>query len=301
MHEVLRRSRLLAVMACAGSLLWAGVAGAAEITGDEVVRNCDFKYPGDDQRSTLSITLKDKAGNERKTVYARYWKDMKGKDNVLDKMVLFTIFPPDAKGAAFMRWAYAADANKNAEQWIYLPVLRKIRRVSVRDLSDSFLGSDLTYGDISYRPVEADRHELIGQHTQGRRTPVQQTCFLVQAGAGLGRLREGTGGLLRYQGRLPQAANAQVAKSGAGLGMGQGFRAECADLSFLLLRSLRCGHQWWGERRLVHRTSPAPWSEIRLCLPCMPLAVLARGQNLHETAGVFSCHCDGFPLSPTGC
>ncbi len=161
MHDVLRRSKLLAALVCAGSLLLTGVAGAVDITGDEVVRNCDYKYPGDDQRSTLSITLKDKAGNERKTVYARYWKDMKGKDNVLDKMVLFTIFPPDAKGAAFMRWAYAADANKNAEQWIYLPVLRKIRRVSVRDLSDSFLGSDLTYGDISYRPVEADKHELI--------------------------------------------------------------------------------------------------------------------------------------------
>jgi len=130
-------------------------------SGREIVEHCDQKYPGDDQQSQLSITLKDKAGNERKTVYLRLWKDKKGEAQIMDKMALFTIYPPDAKGAAFMRWAYTKDADKNAEQWIYLPVLRKIRRVSVRDLGDSFLGSDLTYGDISYRGVDEDNHKLI--------------------------------------------------------------------------------------------------------------------------------------------
>lgn len=134
---------------------------AEQLTAKEIVRQCDSKYPGDDQRSQLSITLRDQSGNERKTVYQRFWKDMKGEDGILDKMVLFTTFPPDAKGAGFMRWAYADAADKNAEQWIYLPVLRKIRRVSVRDLGDSFLGSDLTYGDISFRSVDADEHEIV--------------------------------------------------------------------------------------------------------------------------------------------
>jgi len=130
------------------------------ITGKDIVSQCDNKYPGENQKSQLSITLTDKSGNERKTVYLRLWKDMKGEDDIFDKMVLFTMYPPDAKGAGFMRWAYTPESGKNAEQWIYLPVLRKIRRVSVRDLADSFLGSDLTYGDISYRDVEADEHQL---------------------------------------------------------------------------------------------------------------------------------------------
>ncbi|MDH5691859.1 MAG: outer membrane lipoprotein-sorting protein [Gammaproteobacteria bacterium] len=130
-------------------------------SGTEIVKNCDNKYPGEDQQTQLTIILKDRAGNERKNVYLRLWKDMKGKDDILDKMVLFTVYPPDASGAAFMRWAYAKSRDKNAEQWIYLPVLRKIRRVSVRDVRDSFLGSDLTYGDISYRGVDEDEHKLI--------------------------------------------------------------------------------------------------------------------------------------------
>lgn len=136
-----------------------GAAGA--IAGIDIVRQCDNKYPGEDQQSQLTITLKDRSGNERKTVYLRLWKDMKGEEGVVDKMVLFTMFPPDAKGAGFMRWAYLRESDKNAEQWIYLPKLRKIRRVSVRDLGDSFLGSDLTYGDISYRMPEDDDHDFV--------------------------------------------------------------------------------------------------------------------------------------------
>ncbi|MDH5547325.1 MAG: outer membrane lipoprotein-sorting protein [Gammaproteobacteria bacterium] len=131
------------------------------ISGLDIVRQCDNKYPGDDQQSQLTITLKDRSGNERKTVYLRLWKDLKGEEGVVDKMVLFTLFPPDAKGAGFMRWAYLKEKEKNAEQWIYLPKLRKIRRVSVRDLGDSFLGSDLTYGDISLRLPEDDQHEFV--------------------------------------------------------------------------------------------------------------------------------------------
>lgn len=154
---------LLAALAAAPVTGWAEEPAddMKPITGEEIVRQCDFKNAGMDQQSQLSITLKDKTGSERKTVYLRIWKDMKGADDIVDKMVLFTVFPPDAKGSAFMRWAYVKSADKNAEQWIYLPSLRNIRRVSVRDLGDSFLGSDLTYGDISYRDIVEDSHEFV--------------------------------------------------------------------------------------------------------------------------------------------
>ena len=129
-------------------------------TGKEIFQRCNYKYPGEDQQSTLTIILRDKDGNERKNVYHRLWKDYKGAESIVDKMVLYTEFPPDAEGAAFMRWAYSAASDKNADQWIYLPVLKKIRRVAIRDPGDSFLGSDLTYADISTRDIDADEHKL---------------------------------------------------------------------------------------------------------------------------------------------
>lgn len=143
------------------------VAAAENPTGKEIFERCNFKYPGEDQQSTLTIILRDKDGNEKKNVYHRFWKDYKGAGGIVDKMVLYTEFPPDAEGAAFMRWAYTASSDKNADQWIYLPILKTIRRVAIRDPGDSFLGSDLTYADISGRDVDADAHKIVQILTRG--------------------------------------------------------------------------------------------------------------------------------------
>ncbi|MCF6236532.1 MAG: outer membrane lipoprotein-sorting protein [Gammaproteobacteria bacterium] len=150
------------------ALLGGNVAAQAEevvdnkvLSGEQIVEQCNYKYPGADQRTQLTIILKNKNGNEKKKVFLRLWKDYHGEDNILEKMILFTEYPADAKGAAFMRWAYDSDAGKNADQWIYLPALRKIRRVSIRDPGDAFMGSDLTYSDISLRKLDEDQHTFL--------------------------------------------------------------------------------------------------------------------------------------------
>ncbi|MDH5543998.1 MAG: outer membrane lipoprotein-sorting protein [Gammaproteobacteria bacterium] len=127
----------------------------------EIVSRCDNKNPGSDQQSRMSITITAKNGQKRTTTYLRLWRDMKGDQGLLDKMVLFTLYPPDSEGTGFMRWGYDHNQEKNAQQWVYLPNLRSLRRVSVRDLGESFLGSDLTYGDITPRLPEQDKHELL--------------------------------------------------------------------------------------------------------------------------------------------
>ena len=138
------------------------IAAVTPLTGEEIVKRCGVKYPGEDQRSNFEVLLRDNQGHEKRSVYLRIWKDYKGINNILDKMLLFTQYPPDAQGAAFMRVTYAKDLEKAADQWIYLPVLRKIRRVSIRDQGDSFLNSELTYADVTQRSVDEDTHKLLG-------------------------------------------------------------------------------------------------------------------------------------------
>jgi len=152
----------LTIFLVSGVMVASFSAGAAQMSGTEIVEQCNYKYPGNDQRSRLSILLKDKNGSEKKKVFLRLWKNYHGSEGIVDKMMLFTEFPPDAKGAAFMRWAFDPETGKNADQWIYLPVLRKIRRVSIRDQGDSFMGSDLTYSDISLRKLDQDEHRFLG-------------------------------------------------------------------------------------------------------------------------------------------
>lgn len=132
-------------------------------SGTEIYQHCGFKYPGHDQRSTFTVMIRDRHGRVRKSVYERFWKDFEGRDGIADKMMLFTTFPPEARGSAFLRVAYTADkAPPRVDQWIYLPALRKIRRVSIRDPGDSFLNSNLTYADVSHRAIDEDTHRLVG-------------------------------------------------------------------------------------------------------------------------------------------
>jgi len=153
------------------SAVLAGPATAWAIDGAEIVQHCDVEAnAGSDQRSVLTVILRDAAGNEKKNVYRRYWIKADGKDDIVDKMILFTEYPPDAAGTAFMRWGFVPESDKNADQWLYLPSLKSTRKVSVRDPGDSFLGSDLTYQDISLRRLGADEHVLLREETDGGRT-----------------------------------------------------------------------------------------------------------------------------------
>lgn len=154
---------LTALVICAVLVFPTAVlAQEPKLTGTEIVKKCGYKYQGEDQKSKFIVTLIDKDKNEKKHIYWRLWKDFKGKDNILNKMLLFTIYPPDARGVDFMRWAYTANMDKNADQWVYLPELRKIRRVTIRDPGDSFLGSDLTHADITPRRLDQDTHRYLG-------------------------------------------------------------------------------------------------------------------------------------------
>jgi len=148
----------LAAVLCVSVVKAEGASLSSILTGKELISQCAYKSAGKDQISTFTITLEDASGNKKKSIYRRYWKDYAGKGKVLEKMMLFTEFPPDSKGGAFMRTSFTPESGKAAEQWIYLPVLRKTRRVTIRDPGDRFLNSDLTYQDVSFRSVDEDQH-----------------------------------------------------------------------------------------------------------------------------------------------
>lgn len=152
--------RLCLMMSC---LLMSPLAIAESLTANTVVANCEYKSPGKDQRSMMEVTLINSAKAEKKNVYRRLWRAAENDGDMVDKMVLYTVSPLDAAGTGFLRWGYKASSGKAPDQWLYLPAMKKLRRVSVRDPGDSFLGSDLSYGDIDDRPVTADRHEFVGE------------------------------------------------------------------------------------------------------------------------------------------
>ncbi len=151
---------------------------AAEIpgepTGHEIAINVDEREDGDDQISEATWTLTNKAGKTRKRHTLRYWKDYEGKDGLSSKSFIYFEFTPDVKDTTFLNWSQE-DYEADDDQWIYLPALRKVRRIASGDKENSFMGSDLIYDDMGDREVEEDTFTLLRvEHDNGTKMYVVQ-------------------------------------------------------------------------------------------------------------------------------
>ncbi len=140
-------------------LLVASFGANAQLTGREIVDKAYNLPTGDDITSTLTMTLTNKSGQTRVRKIQQYSKDM-GKT---EKSIMFFLSPADVKNTSFMNWSY--DSDKADDQWIYLPALKKVKRISSDSKSDYFMGSDFTYDDLGDRKLDADTHKLIKEET----------------------------------------------------------------------------------------------------------------------------------------
>ncbi len=131
-----------------------------DLTGMEIMTKVDERDDGDDQRSSAIFQLTNKRGQKRIRDTIRLWKDYNGKNGLDAKMITFFNSPPDIKGTGFLSWSYWDD-NKDDDQWLYLPALRKVRRISSSNKGDHFMGTDFTYDDMGERKIEEDNHTLL--------------------------------------------------------------------------------------------------------------------------------------------
>ncbi len=157
---------MLTVLVLTGALILAHAlpAGAEEIpgepTGRQIAINVDEREDGDDQVSEATWTLTNKAGKQRKRHTLRYWKDYEGQDGLSSKSFIYFETPPDVRNTTFLNWSQE-DAEADDDQWIYLPALRKVRRIASGDKENSFMGSDMIYDDMGDREVDEDTHTLV--------------------------------------------------------------------------------------------------------------------------------------------
>lgn len=108
-----------------------------------IVEKVNARDDGDSVKRDMKMTLIDRRDKvrERETVgYRKYYGQEK-------RVVLFYESPTNIKGTAFLTYDYP-DYEKEDDQWLYLPALRKTRRISASDRGDYFLGTDFTYEDI---------------------------------------------------------------------------------------------------------------------------------------------------------
>lgn len=150
----MRKALLLAV--AAGAALFAQGAAAAELTAREIIEKVDARDDGDKSTNTLEMTLIDKRGDKRVRRVTSFTRDQ-GRDM---QRIMFFLAPADVRGTGFLTFDYYS-GEKDDDQWLYLPELRKTKRIASSDKSGSFMGTDFSYADMTRRVLDEWTYKLL--------------------------------------------------------------------------------------------------------------------------------------------
>ena len=123
----------------ASLVVLAFAATAMAQTGREIAQKVKDRPDGDTRQSELVMKLVNKRGAIRERKLISYSIDVG-----------------------------AGNPDKDDDRWLYLPAMKKTRRISGSSAKqDYFMGSDFTYDDMSSRNVDEDSHQLLGEETIG--------------------------------------------------------------------------------------------------------------------------------------
>jgi len=123
------------------------------LTGDELVQKMEDRITPKDSKVDMIMTLTNKKGKSRSSSLRSITKD----DGA--KQIIWFLSPADDKGVSFLKIEHD---EKDDEMRMWLPAFKKIRRISAKKRSDSFMGSDMSYEDMSTRQLDEFNFKIMG-------------------------------------------------------------------------------------------------------------------------------------------
>ena len=125
-----------------------------------VMEQVDARDDGDNMVADTQMILIDQNDYERIRSIKMFSKD-KGKDTL---RLQFFLAPADVKGTGFLTYDYYGGETDD-DQWLYLPDLRKTKRIASSDKSSSFMGSDFSYADMTRRVLDEWSYSFLKEDT----------------------------------------------------------------------------------------------------------------------------------------
>ena len=128
--------------------------------GLEIAMEADRRDNGfGDLSSSLEMILRNRHGETSERQLRNKTLEVAGDG---DKVIIIFDTPRDVKGTAFLSFTHKFDAD---DQWLYLPALKRVKRISSRNKSGPFMGSEFAYEDISSQEVEKYSYRYIKDET----------------------------------------------------------------------------------------------------------------------------------------
>lgn len=131
--------------------------GSAE-SAEEIMSKNFLVTKVTDSESQSTWILTNKSGKER---VRQTFGTTKLKKNGIDNMRMTRFLEPtDVRGMVSL---LIEQSEKDDDIWLYLPSLKKVRRLVSSNKRDSFVGTDFSYGDVIGHKVEDWSHNITGQ------------------------------------------------------------------------------------------------------------------------------------------
>ncbi|MCY4447219.1 MAG: outer membrane lipoprotein-sorting protein [Rhodobacteraceae bacterium] len=131
--------------------------------------------------SELSMILRNKQGQENKRSLRIKVLEVNGDGN---KSLFIFDNPKNVKGTALLIHGHIQKAD---EQWLYLPALKRVKRISSANKSGSFLGSEFSYEDLGTLEVEKFTYKWLRDESCGNLTCTVTEYTPVEKGSGYTR------------------------------------------------------------------------------------------------------------------
>ncbi|VAX10159.1 Outer membrane lipoprotein-sorting protein [hydrothermal vent metagenome] len=132
------------------------MAESAEEKGMAIAVEADTRDTGwGDQKTSMEMILRNRHGDKSTREMHNKSLEVTGDG---DKTLIVFDRPRDVKGTAFLSFTHAI---KPDDQWIYLPALKRVKRISSSNKSGPFMGSEFAYEDISSQEIEKYTYKYI--------------------------------------------------------------------------------------------------------------------------------------------
>lgn len=131
----------------------------------DIMDKVDARDDGSSLISIMQMTLIDKNGKKRIRQMRTFSKDI---DANTEHKTIFFLSPSDVKNTAFLTYDYSGD-DKDDDQWMYLPALKKTKRIPASDKDAAFMGSDFSYADMTDKELDDYTFKLIKETTIKRK------------------------------------------------------------------------------------------------------------------------------------
>lgn len=162
--------KLLAILMLALPLI--ATAQTSQEKGLAIAKQQDQKNSGfKDYTNDIVMTLKNAQGQETVNyLHSATLEITKGGEGDWSKLVFDK--PADVKGTAMLTYSHGLQPD---DQWLFLPAVKRVKRLNSNNKSGPFMGSEFAYEDLSSPVVEKFSYNWLRDEPCG-----EWTCYVIE-------------------------------------------------------------------------------------------------------------------------